>query len=184
MAKLIFSAICSLDGFINDANGDFEWAAPDEELHARANELQRAVGTSLYGRRMYEIMKFWDDVPGLDSEPQVVRDFAQAWADADKHVFSTTLESVDTAGTQVHRTFDPAFVERLKREAAADISIGGPTLAASALQAGLVDEIYLFMHPVLVGDGTPALQAGGLQQLTLVGQRSFASGVVELHYRA
>ena len=184
MAKLIFSAICSLDGYVNDEQGDFDWAAPDEELHARANELERSIGANLYGRRMYEVMQFWENVPDLDDEPQVMRDFAQAWAEADKHVFSSTLASVGTARTELHPRFDPAFIERLKHESTADISIGGPTLAGHALRAGLVDEIYLFMHPVLVGGGTAALQAGGIQQLTLLDQRHFASGAVELHYRA
>ena len=184
MAKLIYAAICSLDGFVNDANGNFDWAMPDEEVHEAANALERGIGTYLYGRRMYEIMRVWGDFPSIEDEPDVVRDYAQIWSDADKYVFSSSLEEVTTARTQLHREFDPEAVRQLKESAAADLSIGGPTIAAAALQAGLVDEIHLFMHPILIGAGTPVFPADFRQDLQLLDHRRFDSGVVHVHYRA
>jgi len=183
VAKLIYAAICSLDGFVNDANGNFDWAMPDEEVHEAANALERGIGTYLYGRRMYEIMQVWGDFPELDGEPAVVRDYAQIWAGADKHVFSSTLAEVSTPRTHLHREFTPEGVRRLKETVSTDISIGGPTIAAVALQAGLIDEIHQFLHPILIGGGTPVFPAGFRQGLELLDERRFDTGVVHLHHR-
>ncbi|MDO9485035.1 MAG: dihydrofolate reductase family protein [Actinomycetota bacterium] len=183
MAKLIYAVICSLDGFVNDAQGDFDWAMPDEQLHAFVNDLESSIGTYIYGRRMYEIMQVWADFPGIEDEPAVVQDYAKVWANADKHVFSTTLDSVSTARTHLHREFDADRVRELKDTVAHDVSIGGPTVAATALRAGLVDEIHLFMHPIVIGSGTPVFPSELRQNLELLDQRRFTSGVVHLHYR-
>jgi len=183
MARLVYAAICSLDGFINDADGSFDWAAPDEQMHEAANELEATIGTFLYGRRMYDIMKVWADLPGIEDEPEVVRNYAKIWAGADKHVFSSSLEVVTTPRTHLHRDFDPEGVRQLKAMAATDVSIGGPTIAAAALEAGLVDEIHLFVHPILIGDGTAIFPAGFRQELHLLADRRFDSGAVHLHYR-
>ncbi len=183
MARLIYAAICSLDGFINDADGDFDWAAPDEQMHQAANELEAGIGTFLYGRRMYDIMKVWADFPGIEDEPEVVREYAEVWAAADKHVFSSGLEAVTTPRTHLHREFNPEGVRQLKETVATDVSIGGPTIAAVALQAGLIDEIHLFVHPILIGAGTPIFPAGFRQELHLLAERRFDSGAMHLHYR-
>ena len=183
MARLIYAAICSLDGFVNDADGNFDWAMPDEEEHAFVNELESSIGTYIYGRRMYEIMQVWADFPGIEDEPEVVQNYAKVWAGADKHVFSATLTSVSTARTHLHRVFDPERVRELKENVAHDVSIGGPTVAAAALRAGLVDDIHLLLHPVLIGTGTPVFPSDFRHDLELLEQRQFASGVVHLHYR-
>jgi len=182
MAKLIYAAIISLDGYVADARGNFDWAEPDEEVHAFVNDLERPIGTYLYGRRMYEVMTFWETVPTAD-EPYVMRDFAQLWKAADKVVFSTTLASVSTGRTRLERRFDPDVVRQLKQTAASDISIGGPNLAAHAIRAGLVDEMHLFLNPVVVGGGTGSLPDGVRVDLELLDERRFANGVVHLHYR-
>ena len=178
MAKLIYSAIASLDGYIEDERGKFDWAAPDAEVHHFVNEMERPIGTYLYGRRMYETMVYWETARG--EEPQI-RDYAEIWQAADKVVYSTTLEGVSSARTRLERGFDPAAVRRLKSDADRDLSVGGPGLAAHALQAGLVDECHLFLHPVTVGGGKPALPAG--VRLELHDERRFESGVVFLSYR-
>jgi dihydrofolate reductase len=178
MAKLIYSAIASLDGYIEDEHGKFDWAAPDAEVHHFVNDMERPVGTYLYGRRMYETMVYWETAP---SERPESRDYAEIWRAADKVVYSTTLEGVSSARTRLERDFDPAAVRQLKRDADRDVSVGGPGLAAHALQAGLVDECHLFLHPVTVGGGKPALPAG--VRLELLGERRFESGVVYLSYR-
>ena len=178
---LIYSAIASLDGYVNDRDGEFGWAAPDEQLHAAANDLERGIGTHYYGRRMYEVMRFWETAP-TDGEPQVFADYAEIWRAADKVVFSSTLESADTRRTRVERHFDPEAVAAWKAEADGDISIGGPTLAAHALAAGLVDEIHLFLHPLSVGGGTPALPLDLRLDLRLLDTARFDSGAVHLHY--
>ena len=183
MAKLVYAAICSLDGFVNDAQGEFDWAFPDEQLHEAVNELEAPIKTYLYGRRMYDIMKVWADFPGIDDEPEVVRNYAQIWIAADKHVFSSTLHEATTPRTHLHREFNPDSVRQLKEMVATDISIGGPTIAAEALQAGLVDEVHLFAHPVLIGAGTAVFPVGFRQGLELLSERRFDSGVVHLHYR-
>jgi dihydrofolate reductase len=182
MAKLVYSAITSLDLFVNDEEGGFEWAAPDEELHAAVNEAERGVGTYLFGRRMYETMAVWDTWD-TSEEPPVVAEFAELWRGADKIVFSTTLTDVTTARTRLEPTFDPDAVRRLVADADRDVSVGGPTLAATALRAGLVDEVHLALHPVVVGGGTPALPPGLHAQLELLDTRRFGSGVVSLSYR-
>jgi dihydrofolate reductase len=182
MAKLIYSAITSLDGYVADDDGKFDWAAPDEEVHAFVNDLERPVGTYLYGRGMYETMAVWETM-GLAGEPLVMADFAQLWRVADKIVYSTTLDRVDTARTRLERGFEPDAVRQLKAAAARDLTIGGPGLAAQALQAGLVDECHLFVTPVAVGGGTPALPRHLRLKLALLGERRFGSGVVHLHYR-
>jgi dihydrofolate reductase len=181
MARLIYAAIASLDGYVNDAEGGFEWAAPDVEVHAFVNDLEREFGTYLYGRRMYEVMRVWETMdPG---EPAVMQDFARLWRSADKVVYSTTLDAVDTPRTRLERVFDPDAVARMKAAADRDITIGGPTLAVAALRAGLVDECHLLLHPVSVGGGTSALPLGHRVDLELLGERRFASGVVHAHYR-
>lgn len=178
MAKLVYSAIGSLDGYTVDANGKFDWAAPDKELHSFVNEQERGVGTYLYGSRMYEVMRFWQTVS--DDDPVMV-DYAAIWQAADKVVYSASLPSVTTPRTALERSFDPTAVRKLVDAADRDVSVGGSTLAATAFQAGIVDECHLFLHPVTVGGGTPALPAG--VRLDLLDLRRFDSGVVHLHYK-
>jgi dihydrofolate reductase len=182
MAKLIYAAIASLDGYIEDEQGKFGWAEPDEEVHAFANELQRPVGTYLYGRRMYETMAAWETL-GFAGQPSVLREFGELWRGADKIVYSTTLQSVSTARTRIERRFDPDIVREVKAAAAKDLAVGGAALAAAAFAAGLVDELHLFLVPVLVGGGKQALPKGVRLQLQHEDERSFSSGVVYLRYR-
>jgi dihydrofolate reductase len=182
MAKLIYSAITSLDGFINDENGDFDWSAPDEEVHAFVNDQERTIGTYLYGRRMYEVLKVWDTWDTAD-EPYVIKDFANLWRAAEKVVYSSTLQTVSTARTRIEGAFDPATVRALKSAADKDLSIGGATLAGSAIQAGLVDEIHQFLNPVIVGGGTYWLPGEVRLNLELLAEDRFANGTIHLHYR-
>jgi dihydrofolate reductase len=182
LAKLIYSAIASLDGYVADAEGTFDWAAPDDELHAFVNDLERPIGTYLYGRRMYETMVFWETAHTLADQPPVVRDFTAIWQAADKVVFSSTLETVSSAKTRIERDFEPDAIRQLKAQASHDISVGGPHLAAQALRAALVDECHLFLTPVIVGGGNAALPKDVRMKLELLDQRRFANGVVHLHY--
>ncbi|MDP9325831.1 MAG: dihydrofolate reductase family protein [Candidatus Dormibacteraeota bacterium] len=184
MAKLIYSAITSLDGYIADEDGNFDWAAPDEEVHTFVNDLERPVGTYLYGRRMYEVMVFWETANAVADQPPVVRDFAEIWREADKIVYSTTLETVSSARTWIERDFDLDAVRQMKAAAGGDLSVGGgPGLAAQAIKAGLVDEYHLFVTPVVVGGGKPSLPNDVRAELELLDERRFGSGVVHLHYR-
>jgi dihydrofolate reductase len=183
MGRLIYSAIASLDGYTVDAEGRFDWAAPDEEVHDFVNDLERPVGTYLYGRRMYETMAVWETDPGLAEHSPVTRDFAQIWRAADKIVYSSTLDEVVTEQTRIERAFDPAEVRRLKESTDADLSIGGPTLAAHAIRAGLVDEWRLLVTPIIVGGGLGWLPDGVRVSLELVDERRFAGGVTFLRYR-
>ncbi len=182
MARLIYSSIASLDGYVADEDGAFGWAVPDEEVHAFVNDLERPVGTYLYGRRMYEVMAGWDTVPVDGDASPVTRDFAAIWQAAEKVVYSRTLTAVATARTRIERAFDPEAVRRMKAASQRDITVGGPELAAQALAAGLVDECHLILAPVVVGGGTPALPRAHLA-LELLGERSFGNGMVHLHYR-
>lgn len=180
MGRLIYAAIASLDGYVADEEGDFGWAAPGREVHAFVNDLERSAGTHLYGRRMYEVMAWWET--NDDAEP-VMRDFAEIWRAADKIVYSKTLRAVSSARTQIVREFDPEAVRRLKAAAKRDLTIGGPHLAAAAFTAGLVDECHLFLVPIVIGGGTRALPDGIRVELELLAERRFESGVVHLHYR-
>ena len=182
MARLIYPTICSLDGYVADAAGHFDWGEPDEEVHAFVNELERPLGTCLYGRRMYEVLVVWETM-ALEGEPEVIRDFAEIWRAADKVVYSRTLEGVASERTRLEREFDPEAVRRLKGEAKRDIGIGGPELAGQALAAGLVDELQLMVAPVLVGGGKRALPDGVRVELEPVEERRFGSGFVFLRYR-
>jgi dihydrofolate reductase len=182
MASLIFAAITSLDGYVADDDGSFDWAEPDEEVHAFVNDLQRPIGTYLYGRRMYEVMTYWATAPTVGDEPAVMLDFAALWQAADKVVYSRTLETVSTARTTIERDFDPDAVRRMKVSADRDLSIAGPTLAASAFEAGLVDECHLFVVPVVAGGGTAALPPGLRARLELLDERRFGNGAVYLRY--
>ena len=181
MATLTYSAIASLDGYVADESGSWSWARPDEEVHAAVNDLERGIGTYLYGRRMYEVLVAWETMGGA-GEPDVIREYADIWQAADKVVYSRTLEAPSSARTRIERDFDPDAVARMKADAASDISIGGPGLAAQALRAGLVDELHLFLAPAIVGGGNRALPEGIRLDLSLVGERRFASGFVHLHY--
>ena len=183
MGKLIYSSIASLDGYIEDEHGNFDWAAPDEEVHRFVNDLERPIGTYLYGRRMYETMRFWETAHMLPDEPPVVQDFAKIWQAADKIVYSTLLETASTARTRIERDFDPAAIRQMKERAERDMSMGGPELAGQALKAGLVDEVQLFLTPILVGGGKRSLPNHVRVRLELLGERRFGSGVVYLHYR-
>ena len=181
MAKLIYAAITSLDGYVADREGNFDWAAPDEEVHAFVNDLERPIGTYLYGRRMYEVMTYWESPPPADS--QVERDYAAIWQAADKVVYSRTLEAVSSARTRIERDFDPEAVRQMKAFVRRDITIGGAELGAQALAAGLVDEVHLFVNPVIVGGGTRCLPDDVFLRLELLDERRFGGGVVHLHYR-
>jgi dihydrofolate reductase len=183
MAKLIYSAITSLDGYVADEDGTFDWAAPDAEVHAFVNDLERPVGTHLYGRRMYEVMAAWETVPTDAGQPPHMRDFAKIWQAADKVVYSRTLAEASTARTRVEGEFDPEAVRRMKASAGRDLSVGGPGLAAEAFRAGLVDECHLFLNPVVVGGGNRALPDHLRLDLELLDERRFGNGVVHLHYR-
>ena len=178
---MIYSAIASLDGYVEDADGAFDWAAPDEEVHAFVNDLERPIGTYLYGRRMYETMRFWatNDLAGASPAE---RDYTEVWRAADKVVYSTTLDEAGTPRTRLERSFDPEAVAALKASASRDISIGGPTLAADALRAGLVDDLHLLIVPFVIGGGTRWLPEGLRAGLELRAERRFAGGVVHLHY--
>jgi dihydrofolate reductase len=180
MAKLIYSAIMSLDGYIADEDGNFDWAEPDEEVHTFLNDLERPVGTYLYGRRMYEVMVAWETV--TDQTP-FSRDFAEIWRAADKVVYSRTLATPSSARTRIERDFDPEAVRQLKAAAERDLTVGGPNLAAHAFRAGLVDECHLWVAPMVVGGGNQALPDKVRVPLELLDERRFGNGVVYLRYR-
>jgi dihydrofolate reductase len=183
VGKLIYAAISSLDGYVEDVDGNFGWAEPDDEVHAFVNDLERPVGTYLYGRRMYETMAGWETDPILAAQSPVARDFAEIWRSAEKIVYSRTLERPSTARTRIERDFDAEAVRRLKAAAANDLTVAGPDLAASAFRAGLIDECHLFLAPVVVGGGKGALPAGVRLGLDLLEERRFGNGVVFLRYR-
>lgn len=182
MAKLIYSAITSLDGYIEDAEGRFDWAAPDEDVHAFVNDLERTVGTYLYGRRMYETMVYWENPPDLAEQPPVVHEFAEIWQSADKIVYSRTLQTASSAKTRIEQVFEPETIARMKATADRDLSVGGADLAAQAIEAGLVDECQLFLVPVVVGDGKRALPARVRMNLDLLDERRLGQGTVFLRY--
>lgn len=182
MPRLIYSSIASLDGYIADEDGAFEWGMPDAEVHAAVNDVMRSIGTHLYGRRLYEVMAAWETLD-LTGEPDVARDFAQIWRAADKIVYSTTLTAVSTARTRIEKRFAADDVAVLKASASSDLLIGGAELAGEALAAGLVDEIELFLCPVVVGGGTAVLPRGLRLDLELLDERRFVSGFVGLRYR-
>ena len=184
MAKLIYVAIMSLDGYIADENGNFDWAEPDTEVHAFINEVVRPVGTYLYGRRMYETMAVWQTVDtGYDQRP-VSRDYADIWRSADKIVYSRTLDRISTPRTRLERAFEPDAVRLMKRSAERDMAVGGADLAAQAIGAGLVDAYQLFLTPIIIGSGNQALPEGFRQTLELVDERRFSGGMINLHYEA
>jgi dihydrofolate reductase len=183
LAKLIYSVIESLDGYIADEDGNFDWAEPDEEVHTFVNDLERPVGTYLYGRRMYEVMNAWETLE-VAGEPSIVQDFAAIWRAADKIVYLRTLEAATSAKTRIERDFDPGAVRQLKASASTDITIGGPGLAAEAIRAGLVDEWHLLVAPVVVGGGTQSLPDGVRLQLELLDEQRFGNGMVFLRYRS
>ena len=183
MAKLIYSAITSLDGYVADEAGNFDWAAPDEEVHRFVNDLERSVGTYLYGRRMYEVMAYWETAHAPTDQPPFEQDFAAIWQAADKIVYSRTLNTVSSARTRIERDFDPGAVRRMKATAGRDITVGGPDLAARAIKAGLVDELHLFVAPIAVGGGKQCLPSDVRLRLELLDERRFGSGMVYLHYR-
>jgi dihydrofolate reductase len=182
MAKLIYSAIASLDGYVADEDGKFGWAEPDEEVHTFMNDLTRPVGTFLLGRRMYDVLVWWEDLQPAD-QPPVIRDFAEIWRAADKIVYSRTLETAASDRTRIERDFDPDAVGQLKASADRDLGVGGPELAAQAFKAGLVDECHLILTPIVVGGGTKALPEGLRLELKLLDERRFGNGMIFLGYR-
>jgi len=182
MGSLHYASITSLDGYVADRDGSFEWSVPDEEVHRFVNDLQRQIGTHLYGRRLYEVMLAWETLPTEDA-PAVMADFAAIWRAADKIVYSSTLQTPSSARTRIEHRFDPSTVRELKAATARDLLVGGPQLAAEALRAGLVDEIQQLVSPVVVGGGTRFLPEDLTLQLELVGERRFGNGVVHLAYR-
>ncbi|MGP4112497.1 dihydrofolate reductase family protein [Streptomyces sp. 4N509B] len=184
MGSLVYAGITSLDGYTADAEGAFDWAEPDEEVHAFINERERGMGVHLYGRRTYALMTAWETDAELVEHSPVARDFATSWQAAEKIVYSSTLPEVTTRRTRLERRFDPEEVRRLKESASTDLVIGGPTLAAHAVRAGLVDEYHLYVQPVIVGGGLPYLPQDARVPLVLLEERRFASGVVHLRYAA
>jgi dihydrofolate reductase len=183
MAKLIYGAIQSLDGYVADEEGNFDWAEPDEDVHAFVNDLERGAGTYLYGRRMYEVMVFWETVHNHADLPSHIQDYAEIWRAADKIVYSRTLPAVSSARTRIERAFDPEAVRQMKARTEGDITVGGADLAAQAIRAGLVDEFHLFVAPVVVGGGQQSLPGKLRVKLDLLDERRFGNGVVYLHYR-
>jgi len=183
VANLIYSAITSLDGYVADEDGNFDWAAPDEEVHSFVNDLERPVGTYLYGRRMYETMVFWETADTLVDPPPFIQDYAEIWQAADKIVYTKTLETASSARTRIERDFDPGAVRQMKVGAVRDITVGGPELAAQAIKAELVDEYHLVVAPVVVGGGKQSLPDHVRLNLELLDERRFGNGMVHLHYR-
>ena len=179
MARLVYTAIASLDGYVEDENGKFDWSRPDDEVHAFVNELERKVGTHLYGRRLYEVMAYWETARPTD---RVEAEYADIWQAADKIVFSRTLETTSTERTRIERDFDPEAVRELKAGAERDLTVGGAELAAQAIAAGLVDELQLLVSPVLVGGGKRALPTSVRMRLELLETRRFANGVAYARY--
>ncbi|MEO6791641.1 MAG: dihydrofolate reductase family protein [Ornithinibacter sp.] len=182
MGKLIYAANISLDGFLEDETGSFDWSVPDEDVHAFWNEHERNIGTSLYGRRMYDTMRVWENDDWLSNEPQVVREYAEIWRDTDKIVYSSSLTDVSTARTKIERQFDPEKVRQLKETSGSDLSIGGAEIAAEAFRHRLVDECVLMLCPVLVGGGKPALPRGVQLSLELLEHRRFDNGVIYVRH--
>jgi dihydrofolate reductase len=182
VAELIYSAITSLDGYVADEEGNFDWAAPDDEVHAFVNDLERPIGTYLYGRRMYEVMRYWETAHTVADQPSTVRDYAELWRAADKVVYSKTLQEATTARTRIERDVDPQAIREMKATADRDLSVGGPGLAARAIEAGLVDEFLRFVAPIVVGGGTRWLPEGVRIELELGDERRFGGGVVFLRY--
>jgi dihydrofolate reductase len=183
MAKLIYSTLSSLDGYVADEDGNFDWAAPDEAVHRFVNEIERPIGTYLYGRKMYDVMAYWQGAELLAHESAFIRDYAEIWQAADKVVYSTTLDSVSTARTRLESKFDPEAVRQMKDASQRDISVGGPALAAEAFRAELVDELHLFLNPIVVGAGNQSLPDDVRVELELLDERRFGNGVVYLRYR-
>ncbi len=183
MARLIYTAIASLDGYVEDEEGTFDWAMPDEEVHTFVNDLERPIGTYLYGRRMYETMVFWETASSEADQPTVFSDYGGVWRAADKIVYSRALETVSSARTRIEREFDPDAIRQLKENATADVAVGGAQLAGQAIAAGLVEDYHLFLNPILVGGGKRALPDNAHAQLELLDERRFRNGVAHLHYR-
>jgi dihydrofolate reductase len=183
MAKLIYSGITSLDGYVGDADGNFDWGMPDKEVHTFVNDLQRPIGTYLYGRRMYEVMVYWENARTIADQPAVERDYTDIWQAADKIVYSTTLATVTSAKTRIEREFDPKAVQAMKAASVHDLTVSGPELAAHAIRAGLVDQCHVFVTPIVVGGGKSFLPDDVAFRLELLQERRFASGVVLLQYR-
>jgi dihydrofolate reductase len=182
MAKLIYVSNMSLDGFIEDEHGSFEWTAPSDEVFAFITDLVRPVGTHLYGRRLYETMAVWESDPALAAQSELMADFAHVWQAVDKIVYSTTLDAVSTAKSRLERRFDPDYIREMKAGASRDLMVGGSKLAAHAFRTRLVDECHLFIYPVLVGQGKPSLSSELRAQLELLDERRFDSGVVYVRY--
>ncbi len=183
MARLIYSAISSLDSYIEDADGNFDWAMPDEEVHRFINNLERSAGTYLYGRRMYETLMVWETDPNLAADSPITRDFAEIWQAANKIVYSRTLQTVSTRKTKLERNFDPEAIRQLKEAVEQDILIGGPEIAAHAFRSRLIDECHLFLTPIIVGGGKPSLPDHVRLDLELLEERRFGNGMVFLRYR-
>jgi dihydrofolate reductase len=183
VAKLIYASIASLDGYTEDKTGSFEWSEPDEELHQYITDFERGIGTHLYGRRMYDTLAVWETDPSLEAQSPILADYARVWQASDKIVYSSTLEAPRTARTRIERRFDPEAVLRLVGSAQRDVGIGGPELAGHAFKAGLVDELHLFVVPVVLGGGKPALPTDMFVKLELLDEHRFAGGVVDLRYR-
>lgn len=184
MAKLIYSAFTSLDGYVADETGNFDWAELDEEVFAFINIRERRVGTYLFGRKVYEMMAVWETPDVIPDLPATALEYAPIWQAAEKIVYSTTLQTVSTANTRLERTFDPDVVRELKAGATRDLAVGGPALAAQAIRAGLVDEYHLLIAPVIAGSGNPYLPGKVSVQLELLGERRFGNGLVYVWYRA
>lgn len=183
MAKLIYSAITSLDGYVEDEDGKFDWAVPDEEVHAFVNDRERPIGTYLYRRRMYETMVSWETVSTGADQPPLMRDFAEIWRAAEKIVYSRTLQTVSSARTRIDRAFDPEAVRQMKETSRRDITVAGPEFAAHAIDAGLVDECHRFLGLVVLGGGKRSLPRNARMQLDLLDERRFDNGVIHRHYR-
>lgn len=183
MAKLIYSGITSLDGYIADEDGNFDWSMPNEEVHTFVNDIERPISTYLYGRRMYEVMVYWETAHTRADQPAYVRDYTDIWQAADKIVYSTTLEKVSSARTRIERYFDPEAIRLLKGATGSDLSVSGPDLAAQAIKAGLVDECHQFVTPIVVGGGKQFLPDNVRLEVELLDERRFGNGVVHLHYR-
>jgi dihydrofolate reductase len=183
MAKLIYVTNVSVDGYIEDQHGDFDWFPPDDDVFASTTDLLRTAGTFLYGRRLYEMMAVWETDPTLAAQSDLMAEFATAWQAASKVVYSTTLTAPSTADTRIERHFDPTAVGELKAAASSDLTIGGADIAVQAFEAGLVDEYQLYMWPTVLGGGKPALPIGTRADLELLDERRFANGVLLLRYR-